>query len=130
MKFAILAALLFMSSQAFAMPCDTGYLCTSASGRYQIEIRRCRYDNHLGKIEKLKINGKDVTDAKLGAAFDGDDFGGFEVGLAGQSETQRILSAEWVQKTGKGTIRDKSRNYNPAPYTTNFSEAISCKEGG
>jgi hypothetical protein len=129
MKFSVLAALLVISTQALAMPCDTGYTCTSASGKYKIELRRCRYDNRLGPIGMLKIDGKDVTGAKLGAAFDGDDFGGFEIGLAGQGETQRILSAEWAQKTGKGTIRDKSRDDNPAPYKTGFSEAIGCKEG-
>ena len=69
MKFPVFAAFLLMSADAFAMPCDTGYLCTSSSGKYQIEIRRCRYDNRLGNIQRLKVDGKDVTDAKLGAAF-------------------------------------------------------------
>jgi hypothetical protein len=130
MKLPLLAAFLLISTQAIAMPCDTGYSCTSASGKYEIEIRRCRYDNRLGPIGVLKIDGKDVTGTKLDAAFDGDDFGGFEIGLAAQGESQRILSAEWAQKTGKGTIRDKSRDDNPAPYKTTFTEAISCKEGG
>jgi hypothetical protein len=129
-KFFLPAAFLLMSTQVFAMPCDTGFSCTSASGKYEIEIRRCRYDNRLGPIGELKIDGKDLTGTKLNAAFDGDDFGGFEIGLPAQGETQRILSAEWMQKTGKGTIRDKSRDGNPAPYKTAFSEAISCKEGG
>jgi hypothetical protein len=130
MKAAVLAAFFLISGQAFAMPCDTGYLCTSSSGKYQIEIRRCRYDNRLGAIQKLKIDGKDAGDAKLGAAFDGEDFGGFEIDLGGEDDNKRILSVEWGQKTGQGTIRDKSRNYNPAPYITNVSEAIVCKEEG
>jgi hypothetical protein len=130
MKFPALAVFLLFSAQALAMPCDTGYSCTSSSGKYEIEIRRCRYDNRLGPIQALKIDGKAVTGATLGAAFDGGDFGGFEIGLAAQGETQRILSAEWAQKTGKGTIQDKSRNDNPAPYKMDFSEAIHCKEGG
>lgn len=127
MKFVTLAPLLLMSAQAFAMPCDTSYMCTSFSRKYNIDIRRCRYDNRLGSFS-LKISGKDVTDAKLGAAFDGDDFGGFEIDLAEQDGAQRILSIEWAQKTGKGKIRDKSRKDNPAPYTINFSEAITCQE--
>jgi hypothetical protein len=110
------------------MPCDTGYTCTSSSGKYKVSIRRCRYDNRLGGIQRITIDGNDMADAKLGAAFDGDDFGGFEIGIAGQGDTQRVLSVEWKQKTGKGRIRDKSRTDNPAPYKTNFSEAISCKE--
>lgn len=127
MRFLALAAVLSMSAEASAMPCDTSYQCRSASGKYRIEIQRCRYDNRLGSIQMLKIDGADVTDAQLGAAFDGEDYGGFEIGLAEKGDTQRILSVEWVQKTGKGIIRDKSRDDNPAPYRTGFSEAIACK---
>jgi hypothetical protein len=65
-----------------------------------------------------------------GPAFDGDDFGGFEIDLAPQGDTQHILSAEWLKKTHEGTIRDKSRSENPGPYNTTFSEAITCKEEG
>jgi hypothetical protein len=130
MRFLAFAAAVFMSAQASAMPCDGSFQCKSASGKYNIEISRCRYDNHLRSIEMLKINGADVTDAQLGAAFDGEDFGGFEIELAQKGETQRVLSVEWAQKTGKGIIRDKSRDDNPAPYKTSFSEAISCKDEG
>jgi hypothetical protein len=119
--------MLLMPAQAFAMPCDDGYRCASASGKYKIEIRRCRYDNRLGNISILQIGGKDVANAQLRAAFDGDDFGGFEIDLAQQGDLQRILSVEWAKKTGKGLIRDKSRNDNPAPYKTDFSEAIACQ---
>ena len=130
MKFCPVALLLLMSAQAFAMPCDTGYLCASKSGKYKIEIRHCRYDNHLGNIIAFQIGGKSVTDATLGPAFDGSEFGGFEIDLAPQGDAQRILSAEWLKKTGKGTIRDMSRNYNPGPYTISGSEAITCKDEG
>lgn len=127
MRFAALAAALLMTAQACAMPCDSSYQCKSASGKYRMEIQRCRYDNRLGSIQMLKIGGADVTGAQLGAAFDGEDFGGFEIALAEKGDTQRVLSVEWAQKTGKGVIRDKSRDDNPAPYRTGSSEAITCK---
>ncbi len=127
MRLLALALMLWMPAHAFAMPCDAGYRCISASGKYKIEIQRCRYDNRLGAISVLQIGGKDAADAQLGAAFDGDDFGGFEIDLAERGDLQRVLSVEWTKKTGKGSIRDKSRNSNPAPYKTGFSEAISCK---
>jgi hypothetical protein len=81
-------------------------------------------------IAMLQIAGKDVTGATLGAAFDGDDFGAFEIDLPQQGDTQRILSVEWQKKTRTGTIRDKSRNENPGPYHTTFSSAITCKIQG
>ncbi len=127
MKFLAFAAALLMSAQASAMPCDASYVCKSASGKYRIEIQRCRYDNRLGAIQALQIGRADVTDAQLGAAFDGEEFGGFEIVLPQKGGAERILSVEWARKTGKGLIRDKSRDEAPAPYKTGFSEAISCK---
>jgi hypothetical protein len=127
MRLFALALMLLTPAQVFAMPCDASYRCVSPSGKYKIDIQRCRYDNRLGAISSLQIGGKAVTDAQLGAAFDGDVFGGFEIDLAQQGDVQRILSVEWVKKTGKGLIRDKTRDTNPAPYKTTFSEGIACK---
>lgn len=31
------------SVSAFSMACDTGYSCKSESGKYQVELQRCRY---------------------------------------------------------------------------------------
>lgn len=126
---ALLPALLF-AVNAFAMPCDTGYTCKSASGRYVIEIQHCRYENRMGNIPTLKIDGKDAPGAKLGAAWDGATFGGFEIGLPKRGELERRLSVEWLKSSGKGTIRDESRIYDPAPYRLDRAEAISCADEG
>jgi hypothetical protein len=66
MRFLAFAPLLLMSAHALAMPCDTGYLCISASGKYKVEIQRCRYDNRFSNIVTLRISGKDVANATLG----------------------------------------------------------------
>ena len=120
-----LLTLILLSTHAFAMPCDTAYMCTSQSGKYKIEIGHCRYGNSLGGIPTFQIAGKDVT-GTLGAAFDGADFGGFEIAMPSQGDHQRILSIEWTKKTSKGTIRDESRDYDPAGYKIDFSEPITC----
>lgn len=120
---------LVFSSLALAMPCDTGYTCTSASGRYKIEIQRCRYDNRLGNFSLL-LNKSEVTNATGGPAWDGDQFGAFEIDLATQGDTQRMLSVEFSKKTMKGVIYDKSRAYNPGPWKTTRHEAISCVDEG
>lgn len=129
MKILVPALVLLLPAQAFAMPCDATYRCVSSSGRYQIELARCRYDNRLGNISALQVGGKELADARLDAAFDGDEFGGFEIDL-GQQDPEHILSVEWAKKTGNGFIRDKSRKENPATFMTNYSEAISCKGEG
>jgi hypothetical protein len=112
------------------MPCDTGYYCTSTSGKYKIGIQHCRYDNSLGNVFQLEIGGRDVKGAKLGPAFDGEQFGGFEISLPTQSDSERVLSVEWVKKTGKGFIRDESRVDNPGPFKIDASEPLTCQDEG
>ena len=123
--------LLVTTASAFAMPCDTGYLCTSASGRYKIEVQHCRYENILGNLT-LEIGGKKIPGAQVSVGFDGATFGGFEIGWPQPAGQDRILSIEWLKKTIKGTIRDESRDpdMRPIPYTTTHEEAITCVDEG
>ena len=67
--------LLISASTSFSMPCDTGYKCTSLSGKYKIELQRCRYVNRLGNLSSVKIDNKEIAGAELGAAFDGKSIG-------------------------------------------------------
>ena len=120
---------LLLSAIAFAMPCDTGYTCTSATGRYKVEINHCRYDNNLGSFT-LTLNKAEVKDAKSGPTWDGDQFGAFQIDLADQGDTQRMLSVEFSKRTMRGVIYDKTRNYNPAPWKITRHEAITCVDEG
>ncbi len=117
--------LLAINTQAFAMPCDTGYACRSASGKYKIEIRRCRYDNRLGPAT-LTVGGQRVANAKLGPAWDGSRFMAFQLDLPSTGDAERMLSAE-VRKPGlSGVLSDESRKYNPAPWKVKHREVIRC----
>ena len=118
--------LLAVSMPAFAMPCDTGYACKSASGKYQIEIRRCRYDNRLGPVS-LKLDGKPAAGVTLDrASWDGDRFLAFQLDFPSKGDHERMLSIEVRKRTMSGTLKDESRNYNPAPWKLRHSEAIHC----
>ena len=60
--------LLLASCPAFAMPCDTGYVCRSK--HYEIEINTCRYKNAV-RLLSVFIHGEKVEGAELGPAYDG-----------------------------------------------------------
>ncbi|MBS1960671.1 MAG: hypothetical protein JST04_00535 [Bdellovibrionales bacterium] len=129
----ILAASSLASAGAFAMPCDTGYTCTSASNRYSIEIGTCRYENSV-RLLTTKIAGKEVAGAKLGMAYDGTIDGGvlaFDVSIPvtkvqDENGDARVLSIEIPAGSKTGTIKSKYRESNPAPYKLVREEAITC----
>jgi hypothetical protein len=133
--FALIIAL--TSASASAGSCQDVYECKSASGRYQISLSHC-YDNDLGGNHALDPvndkgfllidNGQKINDAGLSASWDGDTMLSFELSLASEGETQQLLSAELNKKTLKGTIRFKTREFEPGPFKTVRSEAISCKD--
>lgn len=120
---------------AFAMPCDTGYACKSASGTYEIHVQSCRYDNHVGNFLQLKVNGLEVTDATLNpdAKWDGHNVLAFQIDLPQlDEELRRSLSLE-AQKKGnsiRGVLRDMTRIANPGPWKTTKVESISCEVDG
>ena len=135
MRFLAFAAAVFMSAQACAMPCDGSFQCKSASGRYKIEISRCRYDNHLGSIQALQIGGADVSGAELGAAFDGEEFGGFEIALAaerrraahplggvGAEDRQGRHPGQVARRKPCALTRQASRKRSPARRTTEAAQ--------
>lgn len=124
--FAILLVSLSVSV-AFSMPCDTGYKCLSASGKYQIELQRCRYSNNLGLIQVL-IDGKSIN-GTLGASFDGEKVLAFEILIPTNSSLgepdSRRLNVEMIDRAG--TIKEQLQDYNPGSWRDSFSESISCQ---
>lgn len=124
---ALVSALMLSAHSAFAMPCDTGYQCTSKTGKYQIALQRCRYENDL-RLESATINNVQITPATLGPAYDGNSILAFEVVLppTGGAD-QRKLSVEISRKGHAGVIREQVQEVNPSPYKTVATEAISCE---
>lgn len=116
------------SVSAFSMPCDTGYLCKSESGKYQIELQRCRYINSLN-LNSVTIDGNVVARAQLNTGWDGDSVLAFEINLPSVNEEDlRVLSVE-TNKTdlsSKGIAIEKVTFYNPGPTTVVNSETITC----
>ena len=118
--------LTILTAPVFAMPCDTGYVCKSASGKYQIDIRRCRYDNRLGPAT-LKLNGSAAAGVKLDDAWwDGDRFLAFQLDFPSSGDHERMLSIEVKKHTMSGTLKDEKRNDNPAPWKVSHRERIHC----
>jgi hypothetical protein len=116
-----------LSNLASAMPCDTGYFCQSKSGKYQIEVERCRYVNDLHNLQ-VKISGKDVL-GTLMANYDSLSLGGsllaFEVKLPEAKYDGRKLTVEVVGQ--KGTITESIYKESPSPAKAIAQESISCK---
>ncbi len=116
------------SFSAFSMPCDTGYSCKSESGKYQIELQRCRYINSLN-LNSITIDGNEVAYAELNAGWDGDSVLAFEISLPSvNQEDLRVLSVE-TNKTELGTrgvAIEKVTFYNPGPSTVVNYEAMTC----
>jgi hypothetical protein len=120
---------LIVAQSAFSMPCDTSWSCKSKSGKYVVDVQRCRYSNALGVQQSVKINGQEISDAKLGASYDSQSIGGkilaFEISLPDTKNDARYLSVEMVG--GKGTVTERVQPFNPGPQKAVASEAISCQ---
>jgi hypothetical protein len=137
MKTLTLAILLFSFhfSSASAMPCDTGYLCTSKSNHYVIEIQRCRYDNSIHLVSVTR-KGTKLEGASLGAAYDGTyDHGllAFEVSLpltpAEKKEgSQRVLSVEVRGKPLTGQLKEMFWEDQPRLPKDVRKESVECVE--
>lgn len=130
-KFSILALIILGTAQSsFSMPCDSGYACQSKSGKYHIEVQRCRYVNRLGNLSSVQVDGQEVTDATLGSAWDGKSVGdsllAFEINLPSDPGSSHVLSVEIPTKT-KGIIKEKYAAEEPGPYTVVHHESIACK---
>ncbi|MEJ2375172.1 MAG: hypothetical protein P8Y53_19480 [Pseudolabrys sp.] len=129
MRILLAALLLTLGAPAIAMPCDSGYACKSASGKYSVEIRRCRYDNRLSPA-RLTIDGKRVAGVTLGPSWDGDRFMAFQLNFPTKGDVERVLSVE-VSKPGlSGTLRDETCTYNPGPWKVKHHETIRCSIQG
>ena len=115
------------SFTAFSMPCDSGYSCTSNSGKYKIELQRCRYRNRIS-LASFKINDVEVKGADLNKGWDGDSVLGFEINIPTQLEDAvEILSAELPHKLNSGILRIKYAESEPGPLKTVHIENIYCK---
>jgi hypothetical protein len=128
--FVILSLVSGFANSVMAMPCDTGYLCNSRSGKYSIEVQRCRYTNHLGNLISVKMNGHDVAGATLSAAWDGKSVGdsllAFEITIPSHAGSSHVWSVEIPNKT-KGIIKEKFAAAEPEPYTVIWKDLITCK---
>lgn len=121
---------LALAQAASAMPCDTGYSCVSKSGKYQIELQRCRYVNDL-RLESFTFKHVAVTDATLGPSWDGKSVGdtqlSFQVNWPSTGDAVHLISVEVPAKSMKGTVKEKSVDSQPAPFKTLASESITCQ---
>lgn len=113
----------------FAMPCDTGYSCNSQSGKYQIELNRCRYKNSL-RLYSVKIDNIEIEGAELGASWDGksvgDSFLAFEVVLPAEDGSDRVISVEIQANSILGTLKEKYTETQPDIAKVLHSEIITC----
>jgi len=126
-KFSIILLLSLLSQSAYSMPCDTGYNCASKSGKYQVELQRCRYRNHLGLLS-LKINNLEVSSAALNSSWDGDSSLAFEINLPSLPDgSVKIITAEMSPKLKKGIMKIKYAVVEPGPLSVIHSENIICK---
>lgn len=118
------------SISAFSMPCDSGYSCHSKSGKYKIELGRCRYTNSL-RLLSVNIDHTEVTDSELKASFDGRSVGGsvlaFEVKLPSEEGTERLLAVEIKKKSGRGVLKEKYAEYLPGPARVLHTERAICR---
>ena len=116
-----------LSQTAFSMPCDTGYICTSKTGKYKIELQRCRYRNSL-HLESTKINGNEIKNAVLNSGWDGDTLLAFEINLPTKIEgAVKILTAEFPHKDQMGNLNIEYTESEPAPLKIIHHEKILCK---
>jgi hypothetical protein len=128
-RLALVILCAFAHEAAFAMPCDSEYICKSKSDKYVVEIQRCRYDNRLGTISEFKIGKTETTGSvKLGAAWDGDQYLAFEIHLPTVGESERMFSIEVEKKSGKGLIHEKKRDDSASSWKPVSSETITCKD--
>lgn len=127
-KLLVLSFSALFSVSAFSMPCDTGYSCKSESGKYQVELQRCRYKNSVG-LYSVKVDGKEVVDAELNSGWDGDSVLAFEISLPSvNDEDLRVLSVETskTDSSSKGVAQEKVTLYNPGPSSVVATEAMTC----
>jgi hypothetical protein len=121
---------LLFAQTTHAMPCDTGYMCKSKSGKYRIELTRCRYTNRL-ELLSVQMDHKDVKEATLGPAYDGRSVGGnvlaFEIDLPTTDDAVRILMVEISGKDSSGRITEQHAESEPARMSVVHEEPISCE---
>lgn len=117
---------LFVSQIAQAMPCDAGYLCISKTGKYKVELQRCRYRNNINLVS-TKINNVEVAGAVLNKGWDGENVLAFEINLPVTVEgAVKILTAE-MGNHKLGWMKIKYAESEPGPLSVLHSERMSCK---
>ena len=125
--FTVMFFLIIFSQSAFSMPCDTGYICISKTGKYNIEFQRCRYRNHISLLT-TKINGVEVAGASLNEGWDGDFMLAFEINLPTKIDgAVSLLTAELPYKFKPGILKIKYADSEPGPLVTTHTEKIYCK---
>lgn len=121
-----LTLLVGLVQSAYSMPCDTGYSCESKSGKYKIELQRCRYRNDI-RLVSMSINNTDIPSAVLNKGWDGETTLAFEINLPTMSSgAVKILTAELPGKH-KGVMKIKYAASEPGPLSTLYTEKVFCK---
>jgi hypothetical protein len=118
---------IFLSQAAYSMPCDSGYLCVSKTGKYKVELQRCRYRNSIHLIS-TKINNVEIPEATLNQGWDGETTLAFEINLPVAEPGQvKILTAEMAPHHRFGLMKIKYAESEPGPLTVLHTERMSCK---
>ena len=131
MKKLFLSTVILATAQiAAAMPCDTGWSCKSKTGKYSVEVQRCRYSNSIGNLTYVNISGKNVEGAQLTSSYDSKSIGGnilaIEVSLPDGKNDAHYLAFEVAGKLGR--VTERIQQSNPGPQKAIASESISCEE--
>jgi hypothetical protein len=130
-KTLLTTSLILISGQAaMAMSCDTGWSCKSVSGKYEIEVQRCRYSNSIGNLQFVKMIGKIIANSEITASYDSKSIGGnilaIEVKIPDTKNDARYLAFESSGKNG--VVSERIQESNPGPQSVISSEPISCEE--
>jgi hypothetical protein len=130
MKTLIALTTLIAGTTASAMPNDSGWICKSASGKYEVEVQRSRYTNSIQGLVSLKIDGHGISQAQLTSAYDSKSLGGrilaLEVSVPDSKNDLHFVSFELVGN--KGIATERVVEMAPAPQKTIAAEAITCEE--
>ena len=125
----MLALFLVAAPAAFAMPCDVSavrYDCRSASGKYELNVLTCGYDDAL-KNWDLTVSGKSIG-TNLDGSWMGAMFMGFQISVPDTQNDAHSVTFEVNNKTMTGTVTEISQASDPGPTKTIGTENVSCTE--
>jgi hypothetical protein len=115
----LIGLFLLASTPAFAMPCDISALevhCKSVGGKYSFATTTCGFDQDL-RGATLSIAGEKSIAQKVEDQWFGKKFFAVQFDLSDpHGDLERRVSFEWSTVSGKGTVTEEQRNFDPAPW--------------